>query len=39
MVSAYHGLSGVLRIDLPARPLYERAREALMQVLQKRYGL
>ncbi|MES3026030.1 MAG: hypothetical protein V4857_30995 [Pseudomonadota bacterium] len=33
------GLSGVMRIELPGKPLFGRARKALMQLFQKRYGL
>jgi putative peptide zinc metalloprotease protein len=36
---AYHGLSGVLRVPVPARPLGERAIAALRQLLQQRYQL
>ncbi|MCZ2498824.1 biotin/lipoyl-binding protein [Xylophilus sp. Kf1] len=37
--TAYQGMSGVLRLKLPARPLLERARKAFLQLLQKRYAL
>jgi putative peptide zinc metalloprotease protein len=36
---AYHGLSGVLRVPVPARPLWERTVAALRQLLQQRYQL
>lgn len=36
---ALHGLSGRLRIALPSQPVFAQAREALMQLLQKRYQL
>ncbi len=34
-----HGLKGVLRIELPRRSLFQRASDALRQLLQKRYQL
>jgi putative peptide zinc metalloprotease protein len=34
---AYHGLSGVLRVPVPARPLWQRASASLKQLLQQRY--
>jgi len=34
-----HGLKGVLRIELPKRSLFQRARDSLRQLLQKRYQL
>jgi putative peptide zinc metalloprotease protein len=37
--AAYQGLSGVLRLELPARPLLTRAVAALRQLLQTRYDL
>ncbi len=36
---AYHGLSGVLRVPVPARPLWQRASAALRQLLQQRYQI
>ena len=36
---AYHGLSGVLRVPVAARPLATRAIDALQRLLQQRYGL
>lgn len=36
---AYHGLSGVLRVPVPARPLWQRASASLRQLLQQRYQL
>jgi len=36
---AYHGMSGVLRVPVEARPLAQRLRAALQQLLQRRYGL
>ena len=37
--AAYQGLSGVLRLELPSRPLLTRATTALRQLLQTRYDL
>lgn len=34
-----HGLSGTLRLELPAKPLYAQALRALHQLLQKRYAI
>ncbi len=36
---AYHGMSGVLRVPVAPRPLAERGRAALQQLLQQRYAL
>lgn len=36
---AYQGMSGVLRLTLPSRPLLERMHKAFLQLLQKRYAL
>lgn len=36
---AYHGLSGVLRVPVSARPLATRVIDALQRLLQQRYGL
>jgi putative peptide zinc metalloprotease protein len=36
---AYHGMAGVLRVPVPPRPLAERGRAALQQLLQQRYAL
>jgi putative peptide zinc metalloprotease protein len=38
-VTVLHGLTGHLRIPLPDRTLFARARESFLQVLQKRYKL
>ena len=38
-VIAVHGLTGRVRIPLPDRSLYARARESLLQLVQKRYKL
>ena len=35
----YQGLSGELRVPVPARPLWDRAEAALRQLLQRRYQL
>lgn len=35
----YQGLSGVLRVPVPPRPLWTRAEAALRQLLQRRYQL
>ncbi len=35
----YAGMSGVLRLVLPARPLWDRMHKAFLQLLQKRYAL
>jgi len=36
---AYHGMSGVLRVPVAARPIGQRLRAGLQQLLQQRYGL
>jgi putative peptide zinc metalloprotease protein len=36
---ALHGLSGVLRIPLPGKPLFWQAHKAVMQLFQRRYGI
>ncbi|MDZ5456698.1 biotin/lipoyl-binding protein [Azohydromonas lata] len=33
------GMTGWLRVPLPSRPLFEQARRALLQMMQKRYRL
>jgi len=33
------GLSGMVRVDLPGKPLYAQGKKALAQLFQKRYGL
>jgi putative peptide zinc metalloprotease protein len=38
-VTALSGLTGRVRIPLPDRSLYARARESLLQLMQKRYKL
>lgn len=38
-LSAYHGLSGVLRIALPPQPLSEQLHRGFQQLVQKRYAL
>lgn len=38
-LAVYRGLSGVLRIALPGRPLYWQLRKAIMQLAQNRYGV
>jgi putative peptide zinc metalloprotease protein len=38
-LSAYHGMSGVLRIALPRQPLSEQLHRSFMQLVQKRYAL
>jgi putative peptide zinc metalloprotease protein len=34
-----HGMSGQVRLDLPAKPFFWQARRVVMQLMQKRYGL
>lgn len=34
-----HGMSGQVRLELPGKPLFWQGRRALMQLMQKRYGL
>lgn len=34
-----HGISGQVRLELPGQPLFWQGRRALMQLMQKRYGL
>jgi len=34
-----HGMSGVLRVELPPRPLWQRWQASLQQLLQQRYGV
>jgi putative peptide zinc metalloprotease protein len=34
-----HGMSGQVRLELPGKPFFWQARRALMQLMQKRYGL
>jgi putative peptide zinc metalloprotease protein len=38
-LAAYHGLSGVLRVPVPPRPLWQRATASLKQLLQQRYQI
>ncbi|GAA4332700.1 hypothetical protein GCM10023144_23050 [Pigmentiphaga soli] len=38
-VTAYQGMSGVLRVTLAAQPLYTRLHKAFLQLLQRRYAL
>lgn len=37
--TAYHGMTGWMRIPLPSEPLFAQLRTFLMQLLQKRYQL
>jgi len=34
-----HGMSGQVRLELPGQPLFWQAQRAVMQLMQKRYGL
>jgi len=34
-----HGMSGEVRLELPGEPLFWQVRRALMQLMQKRYGI
>lgn len=36
---ALHGMTGRVRVALPPQPLFEQARQALLQLVQKRYRL
>lgn len=38
-LTTYQGMSGVLRLALPARPLWDGFHKAFLQLLQKRYAL
>jgi putative peptide zinc metalloprotease protein len=38
-ITAYQGMSGVLRLTLDDQPLYERVRKSFLQLLQRRYAL
>ncbi|WP_304307167.1 biotin/lipoyl-binding protein [Pseudacidovorax intermedius] len=37
--TTYAGMSGVLRVALPAQPLWDRFHKGFLQLLQKRYAL
>ncbi len=38
-LTALHGMSGQVRLELPGQPLFWQARRSLRQLLQKRYSL
>lgn len=38
-ITAYQGMSGVLRLTLAHQPLYERMHKSFLQLLQRRYAL
>jgi putative peptide zinc metalloprotease protein len=38
-LSAFHGISGLMRVELPGQPLYWQLKRSFLQLIQKRYGV